>query len=154
MRPARFLGEPGGVAPLSRPRVPGVVAHGWKHHRPFPVILVPVWCWSSVAGPGGQHTGSSGRVCGVVGVSARCWVLREQAPPRCRVFLLSRVGGWGRVCGVGVVVSVAVGVPVAHRPVLAGVGVAVVLRWPWGVCELDSGCEHLDLIDLFRSLVL
>jgi hypothetical protein len=24
-------------------------------------------------------------------------------------------------------------------------GVAVVLRGPWGVCELDSGCEHLIL---------
>ena len=90
MRPARFLGEPGGVAPLSRPRVPGVVAHGWKHHRPFPVILVPVWCWSSVAGPGGQHTRSG--VWGGGGVGALL------GPEGTGPAFCPRVGVGGRWC--------------------------------------------------------
>ena len=98
--------------------------------------------WSSMAGV----------VVRVVGVSARCWVLREQAPssrpPRSP---LTWRGGGGVVAGV--VVSVAVGMPVR---VSARVGAGVcrgrgVSWWPWGVCELDSGCEHLDLNDLLMS---
>ena len=86
----------------------------------------------------------------VVGVSARCWVLREQAPLFWPSFSRLPCGGWVGVVGWGLL-SWAVGVLVgASARVCCGcLAWAWVLCWPWGVCELDSGCEHLDLNDLF-----
>src|SRR6185437_2395214 len=85
-----------------------------------------------------------------VGVSARCWVLREQAPLFWPSFSRLPCGGGVGVVGGGLL-SWAVGVLVgASARVCCGcLAWAWVLCWPWGVCELDSGCEHLDLNDLF-----
>ena len=72
---------------------------------------------------------------GVRGVSARCWVLREQARPS------SPLGGWGAG---GVFSGCGWGAGRASARVFAGVWRGgSVSWWPWGVCELDSGCEHL-----------
>jgi len=114
------------VCVLAGPGFPGV---GWA---PAGVVLV------GRAGPRG------------VGVSARCWVLREQAPLFWPSFSRLPCGGWVGVVGWGLL-SWAVGVLVgASARVCCGcLAWAWVLCWPWGVCELDSGCEHLDLNDLF-----
>jgi len=97
-------------------------AHGWKHRKRFFVPCLP----GGVRGVG----------------SACCWVLREQAPP-------SLGGGF---CCLKCRVRIPVLIPVPDR-------VPVSLRGGWvvggaggslcgvcglvGVCELDSGCEHL-----------
>src|SRR5581483_2565745 len=87
-----------------------------------------------------------------VGVSARCWVLREQAPLRRIAFLFSRVGVGGCVRGWGLLSRWRWECRSRIGPCWWRVSAwRWVLRWPWGVCELDSGCEHLDLIDLLMS---
>jgi hypothetical protein len=70
---------------------------------------------------------------------ARCWVLKGQ--PRCGVFLRIRVQARSYTASIvrGPRVRVWCG---------GGSGVAVMgsgVRW--GVCELDSGCEHLVVLD-------
>jgi hypothetical protein len=96
-------------------------AHGWKHHR---LSLFSVWVCrgllslrapgrcGSLAGPAGARG---------AGVSARCWVLREQARPSApfgvggrwcflgRSGCWSRIGPWLRVLGVAWGALVAVG---------------------------------------------
>jgi hypothetical protein len=100
--------------------------------------------------------------CGGWGVGvAHCWVLREQARPPCPA--VWRGGGWGCLSGAGprpwsyrrvpclVPFSVVFLLSLCFKGGAgrAGggwgvrVGGLVGVGFPWGVCELDSGCEHL-----------
>ena len=96
---------------------------------------------------------SPGRVWG--GGVAHCWVLREQARPPCPLcggvgaggVSLVRVRARGHTAGFLMVLASAVSPWCFRGRVGWGVGFwvggLVGVGFSWGVCELDSGCEHL-----------
>ncbi len=120
---------------------PPCVAVGW--------VACPGWpgwvCLSRCFSPG--------RVWG--GGVAHCWVLREQARPPCPLcggvgaggVSLVRVRARGHTAGFLMVLASAVSPWCFRGRVGWGVGFwvggLVGVGFSWGVCELDSGCEHL-----------
>src|SRR5581483_8836572 len=150
-------------------RLPGPVV-GWPGGQgrctTVCVVAVSSWVETSQTVPSlraGLPPGLDGPVRGCAsggGVGALLGPEGTGPAPAYRVPLLP-CGGWG-VCAGGGVVGGGGGLGLLSRwrwECRSRIGPCWwrvsawrwVLRWPWGVCELDSGCEHLDLIDLLMS---